>query len=277
MRRYPFPTGRSMRATTLMPTSAATRHTSNTRLGWRRVIVNAAVIVVLAIGVLHVVTTLLVARGFLGFGPPRGGSSAPPFHSVTTSGIPYEAAVDQGQNVDWVIAVSSPQGPQFEGLPVSEDPTEPIRFPIADSRPVEPAGITSLLDPIHSGSIDDRFWVNGFLAGFPFKSNLGVFTLAVTHSDGQTTRYRVSFGRRWNAFPTSAYIHIAIAGLAPANVLWGPYCANVAIYALGLTVLRLVPPWLRRWVRRRRGCCLKCGYSLTGNASGICPECGVER
>ena len=26
--------------------------------------------------------------------------------------------------------------------------------------------------------------------------------------------------------------------------------------------------------RRRRGHCRKCGYDLTGNVSGVCPECG---
>lgn len=31
---------------------------------------------------------------------------------------------------------------------------------------------------------------------------------------------------------------------------------------------------LRRWRRRRKGLCLKCGYDLTGNESGVCPECG---
>jgi hypothetical protein len=33
-------------------------------------------------------------------------------------------------------------------------------------------------------------------------------------------------------------------------------------------------------IRRRRqlrylGCCKRCGYSLTGNVSGVCPECGT--
>jgi len=32
---------------------------------------------------------------------------------------------------------------------------------------------------------------------------------------------------------------------------------------------------LRRCRRRRRGECLDCGYNLTGNASGVCPECGT--
>ena len=32
---------------------------------------------------------------------------------------------------------------------------------------------------------------------------------------------------------------------------------------------------LRRHRRRRKGWCLKCGYDLTGNVSGTCPECGT--
>ena len=31
---------------------------------------------------------------------------------------------------------------------------------------------------------------------------------------------------------------------------------------------------LRRWRRRRKGQCAICGYDLTGNTSGRCPECG---
>lgn len=33
---------------------------------------------------------------------------------------------------------------------------------------------------------------------------------------------------------------------------------------------------LRRWRRRHKGLCVKCGYDLTGNLSGVCPECGGE-
>ena len=32
---------------------------------------------------------------------------------------------------------------------------------------------------------------------------------------------------------------------------------------------------IRNWWRRRAGRCLHCGYDLTGNVSGICPECGT--
>ena len=31
---------------------------------------------------------------------------------------------------------------------------------------------------------------------------------------------------------------------------------------------------LRRHRRRKKGLCLKCGYNLTGNVTGVCPECG---
>ena len=31
---------------------------------------------------------------------------------------------------------------------------------------------------------------------------------------------------------------------------------------------------LRRWRRRRKGLCVRCGYDLTGNVTGMCPECG---
>jgi len=36
----------------------------------------------------------------------------------------------------------------------------------------------------------------------------------------------------------------------------------------------LVGP-VHSWRRRRNGCCGQCGYCLTGNVSGICPECGT--
>ena len=32
----------------------------------------------------------------------------------------------------------------------------------------------------------------------------------------------------------------------------------------------------RRYRRRKKGLCLKCGYNLTGNVSGVCPECGEK-
>ena len=33
---------------------------------------------------------------------------------------------------------------------------------------------------------------------------------------------------------------------------------------------------LRKYRRRRKGLCVGCGYDLTGNESGVCPECGMQ-
>jgi hypothetical protein len=44
-------------------------------------------------------------------------------------------------------------------------------------------------------------------------------------------------------------------------------------------MLAAVPTAVLWWTDRRRippGHCRKCGYNLTGNVSGVCPECGAE-
>ena len=33
---------------------------------------------------------------------------------------------------------------------------------------------------------------------------------------------------------------------------------------------------VRRWRRRWKGLCIACGYDLTGNVTGVCPECGCR-
>ncbi|MHC4698175.1 MAG: hypothetical protein ACYTFA_15685, partial [Planctomycetota bacterium] len=50
---------------------------------------------------------------------------------------------------------------------------------------------------------------------------------------------------------------------------------GVAALAAYPTIALIRGP-LRRWHRRRKGLCLKCGYDLTGNVTGVCPECGRE-
>jgi hypothetical protein len=52
--------------------------------------------------------------------------------------------------------------------------------------------------------------------------------------------------------------------------LWAP----VLLFA-GYPVIAFVRGPLRRYRRRRMGRCRKCGYDLTGNVSGRCPECGT--
>ncbi len=77
---------------------------------------------------------------------------------------------------------------------------------------------------------------------------------------------------------------------------WAGIRVNTQEYALGMRVYDIrFPLWmpivlfgsyptahlllrapLRRYRRRRRGLCVACGYDLTGNVSGTCPECATE-
>ena len=56
-----------------------------------------------------------------------------------------------------------------------------------------------------------------------------------------------------------------------ATPLWAPLIAFSAYPAIAF-----IRGPVRRWRRRRKGLCLRCGYNLTGNVSGICPECGKQ-
>jgi hypothetical protein len=55
----------------------------------------------------------------------------------------------------------------------------------------------------------------------------------------------------------------------------------VVVIALAGTAAVMVPLWVLiypaelREERRARGQCPQCGYDLTGNVSGVCPECGA--
>jgi hypothetical protein len=50
--------------------------------------------------------------------------------------------------------------------------------------------------------------------------------------------------------------------------------AYISALALSYPITIFVRGTVRRYRRQRQGCCLKCGYNLTGNVSGTCPECG---
>ena len=52
-----------------------------------------------------------------------------------------------------------------------------------------------------------------------------------------------------------------------------PFWQVFLLFAAYPSVLLIRGP-VRRWHRRRKGWCVKCGYDLTGNVSGVCPECG---
>jgi hypothetical protein len=51
--------------------------------------------------------------------------------------------------------------------------------------------------------------------------------------------------------------------------LWIP----LVLFAMYPTIAFIRGP-ARRWRRRRAGLCIRCGYDLTGNVTGVCSECG---
>ena len=58
------------------------------------------------------------------------------------------------------------------------------------------------------------------------------------------------------------------------------YDLTVSRLPLWIPFLLIALPTAWLWHRDRRrirpGCCLRCGYDLTGNTSGVCPECGEK-
>ncbi len=71
----------------------------------------------------------------------------------------------------------------------------------------------------------------------------------------------VSKALRWlHSMPLWATACVAALGLFQGLALWSALLAQTYI-------------WRRRLAT---GICLRCGYNLTGNVSGICPECGTR-
>ena len=80
------------------------------------------------------------------------------------------------------------------------------------------------------------------------------------------------YGAIWVA--TDATISLCVS-LNPHEVRWIHLPGSLVLLLLALyPTITFVRGPLRRYRRREKGCCLKCGYNLTGNVSGVCPECG---
>jgi hypothetical protein len=66
-----------------------------------------------------------------------------------------------------------------------------------------------------------------------------------------------------------AMMHVMIVPLASLFVLW------LAIFVWSLIRARRGVRRYEEHQRHRQGLCPTCGYNLTGNTSGTCPECGT--
>lgn len=80
----------------------------------------------------------------------------------------------------------------------------------------------------------------------------------------------------WSVVPVPSVL-TSTYGFQSWHFLWTPRLRTIEIpmwtmFAAALTGTA-VCAWLSRW-RLRRGYCRECDYCLTGNTSGVCPECG---
>ena len=74
-------------------------------------------------------------------------------------------------------------------------------------------------------------------------------------------------GIRWAIVPfPGSRLHVLVVPIWMLSLLLAVYPA-----------IAFIRGPLRRHGRRQKGLCLNCGYDLTGNVSGACPECGTER
>ena len=86
----------------------------------------------------------------------------------------------------------------------------------------------------------------------------------------RTIDFRLNFLERWVSFgpdDSLGFKRPRIYGMKKFTI---PYWCILLPIAIPTYIL-----W-RRDRRKPEGCCQECGYDLTGNESGTCPECGTE-
>jgi len=124
-------------------------------------------------------------------------------------------------------------------------------------------------------------WIGSILYAVCYGSNrLRVY---VQVSGGVLDFYHYS---KWN--PTNSGIHIIETRQIRLGLVWPSYFTTVGKNLWGIRRVSF-PLWplfcvgfvgtalLWRWDQRPPpGHCQSCGYNLTGNTSGVCPECGKK-
>jgi hypothetical protein len=61
----------------------------------------------------------------------------------------------------------------------------------------------------------------------------------------------------------------------PLRPIWPNFAINTIFYAAIVWFMFFAPGAIRKRVRRKRGQCAACGYSLRGTAGDVCSECGA--
>ncbi len=141
-------------------------------------------------------------------------------------------------------------------------------------------GLIHYTDP--SGHIDfrppagpsNRGWENPFW----IRLERGKFFLGHSHYVGppatpwsRRVTEELPFGYNFNLRPMRSADSSAV--YCWFVLVWAP-AWTVPMFFAAYPIIALIRGPLRRWRRHRKGLCLKCGYDLEGNVSGVCPECG---
>ena len=133
-----------------------------------------------------------------------------------------------------------------------------------------PAGLLPIADRLEKG----RMWYE-LRMGWPLHCLRGGYT---THSYASGDAIRNTYGvipvwRPVAYWGPGRQFGLSLVGL-PLIPDWPAFLTSVLLY--GALTFAGATAWrsARAWRRRRRGKCVACGYELTGNTSGICPECG---
>ena len=77
----------------------------------------------------------------------------------------------------------------------------------------------------------------------------------------------------------AAFVDVDGLYALPLRPIWPGFAINTIFYAAIFVILWLLalgPFTARRFIRRKRGHCIKCGYDLRHAEHEVCPECGVE-
>lgn len=145
-----------------------------------------------------------------------------------------------------------PSRPEYTPLPYW---TYPSRKWMADNK------------PDHSQTYTEAY-------GWPLRAAVGSVTYVCEHEPDnkkiEVRNWGIPFVREKDPQRTSP-------GIIPLRPIWCGLLTDYLCYYLILSLPFFAFGVVRTVLRARRSRCINCGYLLTGNESGICPECGWER
>lgn len=124
-----------------------------------------------------------------------------------------------------------------------------------------------------------------------FVSETGMLTFTfwnteVIHDEAEVwtnPSFKISITSRWNFLTILQFVKTEHGGdshsLTP--MIYRGWSFSIEFWVLFVLLviyptIAFIRSSLRRYRRRRKGLCVKCGYNLTGNTTGVCSECGLE-